>query len=172
MGVVLLVPPPVLAVGAAVAQRRLAGPRPPVTATRSLATAAVALASVAMAGTASREFRRRGTTFQPVHPDQASVLVTTGGNSMSRNPMYVGLTGLLVAHAIGHGSWRALLPAAAFVALIDRVQIEAEESALVEKFGAEYEAYRAPTPRWLGLRSLGLGRPAACTPAAVRRGVR
>ena len=89
------------------------------------------------------------------------MLVTTGSNSMSRNPMYVGLTGLLVAHALGHGSWKALLPAAAFVAVIDRVQIEAEESALVEKFGADYEAYRAATPRWLGPRSLGLGKPPA-----------
>jgi len=72
-----------------------------------------------------------------------------------------GLTGLLVAHAIGHGSWKALLPAAAFVAVTDRVQIEAEESALVEKFGEEYEVYRAATPRWLGLRSLGLRKPSA-----------
>jgi protein-S-isoprenylcysteine O-methyltransferase Ste14 len=89
------------------------------------------------------------------------VLITTGSNSITRNPMYVGLTGLLVAHAIGHGSWKALLPAAAFVAVIDRVQIEAEESALVEKFGPDYEAYRAATPRWVGLRSLNLGKPPA-----------
>jgi len=126
---------------------------------RSAATGAVALASAVMAGTATREFRRRGTTFQPVHPEQASVLVTTGTNAVSRNPMYVGLTGLLVAHAIGHGSWKALIPAAAFLALVDRVQVEAEEAALVEKFGAAYDTYRAATPRWLGPRSVGLGRP-------------
>lgn len=155
----LLIPPPVLAVAAAAAQRRLAGPRPPATVSRSAATAAVALASAFMAGTATREFRRRGTTFQPVHPEQASVLVTTGTNAISRNPMYVGLTGLLVAHAIGHGSWKALLPAVAFVAVVDRVQVEAEEAALVENFGAAYDAYRAATPRWLGPRSVGLRTP-------------
>jgi protein-S-isoprenylcysteine O-methyltransferase Ste14 len=38
--------------------------------------------------------------------------------------------------------------------IIDRLQIEAEESALLEKFGAEYEAYRAASPRWLDRGSL------------------
>jgi protein-S-isoprenylcysteine O-methyltransferase Ste14 len=117
---------------------------------------AVSLASTSIAGAAARQFQRSGTTLEPVHPDRASVLVTTGANSISRNPMYVGLTGMLVANAIRRGSWVALVPVAGFVALIDRQQIEAEESALLEKFGADYQAYRAATPRWLGRRSLGL----------------
>jgi protein-S-isoprenylcysteine O-methyltransferase Ste14 len=73
--------------------------------------------------------------------------------------MYVGLTGLLVANAIWRGSWVALAPAAGFVLLIDRVQIKAEESSLLERFGAEYEAYRAASPRWLDRRSLYSLRP-------------
>jgi len=73
--------------------------------------------------------------------------------------MYVGLTGLLVAHAIWRGSWATLAPVAGFVVLIDRLQIEAEESALLEKFGAEYEAYRAASPRWLDRRSLHFAKP-------------
>jgi protein-S-isoprenylcysteine O-methyltransferase Ste14 len=89
----------------------------------------------------------------PVHPEQASVLVTTGANALSRNPMYVGLTGLLVANAVRLGAKTALLPVAAFTVVIDRLQIAAEESALLAKFGADYEAYRAAVPRWLGARS-------------------
>ena len=89
-----------------------------------------------------------------LQPDQASALVTTGPNSISRNPMYVGMAGLLTAHAIWRGSWVALLPVAGFVVLIDRLQIEAEESALLAKFGTEFESYRAASPRWVGLRSL------------------
>ena len=89
----------------------------------------------------------------PVHPEQASVLVTTGANALSRNPMYVGLTGLLVANAVRLGAKRALIPVAAFTVVIDRLQIAAEESALLTKFGADYEAYRATVPRWLGARS-------------------
>jgi len=75
--------------------------------------------------------------------------------------MYVGLAGLLGAHAVWRGSWAALLPLAAFVVLIDRVQIKAEEAALLEKFGAEYDAYRATSPRWTDRRSLDFTEPPA-----------
>ena len=84
------------------------------------------------------------------------MLVTSGANAISRNPMYVGMAGLLLAHAVWRGSWTALLPLAGFVAFIDRAQIRAEESALLEKFGAAYEAYKATTPRWIDRRSLSL----------------
>ena len=109
---------------------------------------------MSMAGAAGGQFRRRGTTLEPSHPDQASVLVTTGANSISRNPMYLGLTGLLVANAIWRGSWVALAPVAGFIVLIDRFQVRAEEAALLDKFGTEYEAYRAAAPRWLDRRSM------------------
>jgi protein-S-isoprenylcysteine O-methyltransferase Ste14 len=68
--------------------------------------------------------------------------------------MYVGLAGMLVANAVRLGSWKALLPVAAFTLVIDRLQIAAEESALFANFGADYEAYRAAVPRWLGSRSV------------------
>jgi protein-S-isoprenylcysteine O-methyltransferase Ste14 len=116
-------------------------------------TAGVATAaSVALAGAASAQFRRAGTTVDPVHPARASALVTTGPNSLTRNPMYVGLTGLLVSHAIRRGSWAALAPVAVFAFVIDRVQIPPEEAALTAQFGADYEAYRSRVPRWVGLR--------------------
>jgi protein-S-isoprenylcysteine O-methyltransferase Ste14 len=68
--------------------------------------------------------------------------------------MYVGLAGLLVANAVRLGSWNALLPVATFTLVIDRVQIPAEESALLANFGADYEADRATVPRWLGPNSV------------------
>jgi protein-S-isoprenylcysteine O-methyltransferase Ste14 len=81
------------------------------------------------------------------------VLVTSGANAVSRNPMYVGLVGLLVANAVRRASWTALLPVAAFTLVIDRLQIEAEERALHARFGADYEVYRATVPRWLDASS-------------------
>ena len=156
MALMPLVPPPVYALGAGLAQRLVAGRGPTPTPVRAAATTAVSVASVTVAGAASRAFRRHGTTFEPFRPEEASVLVTTGSNAVSRNPMYVGMAGLLVAHAICRRSWVALVPVAAFVAVVDRVQIAAEESALLEKFGPGYDAYRATTPRWLDARSLGL----------------
>ena len=113
-----------------------------------------------MAGTAASRFRSSGTTLEPFQPDRASVLVTSGANAISRNPMYVGMAGLLLAHALWRGSWTALLPVVGFVVFIDRAQIHAEETALLEKFGAAYEAYQAETPRWVDQRSLGFGRRA------------
>ncbi len=64
--------------------------------------------------------------------------------------MYVGLSGLLVSYAIRRGSWTALLPAAAFVVVIDRLQIPSEEAALSAHFESAYEDYRRRVPRWLG----------------------
>ena len=51
----------------------------------------------------------------PLHPDRAGQLVVEGPNGLTRNPMYVGMAGVLVAHAVRRGSWTALLPAALFV---------------------------------------------------------
>ena len=107
-----------------------------------------------MAGAAASRFRQSGTTLEPFQPDRASVLVTSGANAISRNSMYVGMAGLLLAHAVWRGSWTALLPLAGFVAFNDRTQIQAEETALLEKFGAAYEAYKATTPRRIDRRSI------------------
>ena len=147
-------PPPLLAVAAGLAQSALTRGAPPPSAPRAAAATAIATASGTLAAAAAGAFRRQGTTLEPVHPARASVLVTTGANSVTRNPMYVGLTGLLVANALRRGSWKALLPVAAFALVIDRFQIAAEESALRANFGADYEAYRVAVPRWLGRRSL------------------
>jgi protein-S-isoprenylcysteine O-methyltransferase Ste14 len=179
---VIRVPPPVWALAAALAQRALTPGAPTPTARRTGAAITVALASAALAGASADQFRRSGTTVEPFHPDRASVLVTTGANSISRNPMYVGMAGLLAANAIRRGSWAGLLPLAGFVAAIDRLQVKAEESALEARFGADYEAYRATVPRWLDHRSFtspmrptsaapthrGKGYPRARWPAAQR----
>jgi protein-S-isoprenylcysteine O-methyltransferase Ste14 len=151
-------PPPLLALAAGLAQRALTpNPSAPSTARAAVATA-VSGASAGLAASAAWQFRRQGTTVEPFDPSRAAVLVTTGANAVSRNPMYVGMAGLLVAHAVRRGSWTALLPVAAFVLVINRLQIAAEEPALLENFGADYEAYRARVPRWLGRRSLLIGR--------------
>ena len=55
---------------------------------------------VTVAGLAFASFRRAGTTIDPVEIDNASSLVTTGIYAFTRNPMYVGLTTLLVTFAV------------------------------------------------------------------------
>jgi protein-S-isoprenylcysteine O-methyltransferase Ste14 len=153
VGGVIHVPPPLVATAAGFVQRLLTRDADPATRPRAVAAGAIALGAAAMAGGASFRFNRSGTTVDPVHPDRASALVTTGPNAISRNPMYVGVTGVLVANAVRRGSVLALLPAAAFVVYVDRLQIVPEEAALREKFGEEYGAYCATVPRWFDQRS-------------------
>ena len=143
------VPPPAYAMAAAVAQVLLT-PRMSPTRLSGVSGLAVAVGSGGVAIAPDRLFRARGTTDQPFHPEAATVLVTVGPYAFTRNPMYVGLTGMLVGHAIARRSARALLPIMGFVVAVDRLQIAAEEQALSTKFGPEYDAYRARVPRWLG----------------------
>ena len=82
--------------------------------------------------------------------ERAQHLVVDGPNRLTRNPMYLGLTGLLLSHAIARRSPSALIPLAGFVWLIDRHQIPAEEKALEERFGQDYLDYKETVPRWLG----------------------
>ena len=147
-------PPPLLALAAALVQHRLSRGAPAAAGLRRPAAAATAAVSVALAGGAASRFRAQHTTVEPFDPSKASSLVVSGPNSRTRNPMYVGMAGLLVANALRRGSWAGVLPIAAFVAVIDRFQVAAEERALAERFGADYETYRASVPRWLGSRSL------------------
>lgn len=114
---------------------------------------ALAATSAGVAVAAVETFRRHRTTVDPLHPDRANTLVTTGANQVTRNPMYVGMAGLLVSHALLRRSWIALVPAGLFVLIIDRTQVAAEEAALLERFGAEFDAYRTRVPRWLGRAS-------------------
>lgn len=154
------VPPVVLLAGAAAVQLDLTPGRPSTRASR-LAGAAFAACSAAVALASISAFARRGTTIDPVHADRASQLVVSGINARSRNPMYVGMAGVLVAIAVTRRSWLALLPAAGFVAAIDRWQIRAEEAALEARFGDAYRAYRRRVPRWIGRRSIAGGRGSA-----------
>lgn len=146
-----LVPPPVIALGFGLAQRALPSGQPGHPAGRAgkAAAAAVTTGSLALLAGSAREFQRAATTVHPLHPEKASTLVTTGPNRLTRNPMYVGMAGLLAAHALVRGGVWPWLPVAGFVAVIDVAQIRPEERAMRSLFGVEYDAYRRTTRRWL-----------------------
>ena len=145
------IPPPVVALtclAVQVALTRRAGGRRDFPGRRPLAAALLAAATVTST-VAGRHLLARGTTLDPMHPDQASTLSTDGMFARTRNPMYLGLATLLGSAAVATGHLRSLLPVAAFVVWVDRFQIPAEEAALARRFGARYDAYRKRTPRWL-----------------------
>lgn len=149
------VPPVVLFSGAAVVQHVLGGEARPTS--RSVASSIpFAAASVWLIGFSLREFRLHRTTVDPIDVTSVRTLVTEGPNRSTRNPMYVGMLAALVSHAVARRSWSALLPAAAFLWLIDRCQVPAEEAALRAEFGAQFDHYAAQVPRWPDHRSVTL----------------
>lgn len=141
------VPPPVLGIAAALVQRRL--PRVSPSPRRRVAGGAVALVSAIVAGASSHLFQRSGTTVNPLAPEMASALVTDGAFGLTRNPMYVGMAGILLAHAILRGHPSQLLPVVGWVAYIDRFQVRPEERALSAVFGSAYDDYKQHVHRWL-----------------------
>ena len=142
-----VLPPPLIALAAGVTQRRLGSGNRPGAVRKAGAIAATAASGWLLAGSAQR-FRQSGTTFEPFDPSRSTALVTNGPNGVTRNPMYVGMAGLLTAHALYRGGWATALPIAGFVAVIDRVQILPEEAALRERFGQEYDDYCRRVRRW------------------------
>ncbi|MGM7668714.1 hypothetical protein [Microbacterium sp. A93] len=145
-------PPPALMITAGLVQRLLPGDidSGPV---RRRAAQVITAASVGVGLAAGLSFVAHRTTVNPVTPERATALVTTGVNGISRNPMYLSMAGILGAQAIYRASPLAWLPVGIFVIVIDRLQIRPEERALRVLFGEEYEAYCVRVPRWLGAPS-------------------
>ena len=146
------IPPPIVAALMGTAMWWLASLSPMLHVPDSI-RAAVALAISAVGGMvamgAGVRFRRANTTVNPLKPQAASSLVTTGIYRYTRNPMYLGLLFLLVAWAVLLSSPFALLGPVAFVTYISRFQIVPEERVLAALFGAEYAAYQSGVRRWL-----------------------
>lgn len=111
--------------------------------------AIVALLGVIVAMVGSAAFKRAKTTVNPLHPESASSLVTSGIYRHTRNPMYVGMAAVLFGWAIYLAAPLAVLGVAAFVLYITRFQIIPEERALHSKFGAEFAEYQKRVRRWL-----------------------
>jgi protein-S-isoprenylcysteine O-methyltransferase Ste14 len=146
------IPPPVVALVIALAMwgiSRVAPVLPTPAALRLSAAAAILLVGICFSIAGMRAFRNAQTTVNPMRPELASSLVTSGVYRITRNPMYVGLSCDLVAWAVYLSSAWALLGPVAFVLYVGRFQIEPEERTLAKLFGDDYSAYQAKVRRWL-----------------------
>jgi protein-S-isoprenylcysteine O-methyltransferase Ste14 len=94
-------------------------------------------------------FRRARTTIDPVHIEQASRVVNTGIYRLTRNPMYVGLTGLLTMWAVHLAVPLVFAGPVAFAVFVHFFQVLPEERVMERRFGSEYLAYKAKVRRWL-----------------------
>ena len=92
-------------------------------------------------------FGKAGT---PIRPFQESKQLVRGGMyRVTRNPMYLGLSIMLVGVAIVLGSVSPFIPIPLFVCLIHNLFIVQEELMLEEHFGDDYIEYKLSVRRWL-----------------------
>ena len=106
----------------------------------------VAGAFICLAGVLS--FRDASTTVNPLQPETASALVSSGIYRYTRNPMYLGFAIALVAWSILLASPVSALGVLGFVLFMNRFQIRPEERALASLFGTEFEQYCRKVRRW------------------------
>jgi protein-S-isoprenylcysteine O-methyltransferase Ste14 len=109
----------------------------------------VALLGLAIDVAAVVSFLRARTTINPTTPDATRSLVISGIYSVTRNPMYVGLTLLLIAFGLYLSNALALGVVTGFVTYLTRYQIRPEERILREKFGHGYDNYARGVRRWI-----------------------
>ena len=158
-------PPAVLLAAAGLAQSAMTRDRR-VTPSSMAAAAPVLGGSLYVLAGSAGSFLRHRTTVDPVRVERAQHLVVDGPNRLTRNPMYLGLAGVLLSHAIARRSPSAVIPLIGFIWLIDRYQISAEEKALETRFGRAYLDYKEAVPRWLNVPGSSPGdrsrEPRAC----------
>ena len=92
-------------------------------------------------------FHRARTGVVPFTP--ATFLVLGGPYKWTRNPMYLGMAGVLLGAGVFLGSITPFIVIPAFVALINERFIHAEEAMLEEAFGQSYLDYKKKVRRWL-----------------------
>lgn len=86
----------------------------------------------------------------PVKPHELPThLVHEGPFRFSRNPMYLGMTGLLLGIAVVLGSVSSLAGPIVFWCVIDRCLIPMEEKNMEHVFKDEFNRYKQQVRRWL-----------------------
>lgn len=94
-------------------------------------------------------FRKHKTTINPLKPDSASHLVTSGVFRISRNPMYLGMLLILIGITVRFNPIGGGLICLIFWGFITKFQIIPEEVAIQKLFPKEFSVYSNKTRRWL-----------------------
>lgn len=95
------------------------------------------------------QFKKAQTTPNPQALEKVSSMVTSGIYQYTRNPMYLGLTLILLGWALYLSHFLAFVFLPLFVMYMTRFQIQPEERMLTKKFGQAYQHYRSQVRRWI-----------------------
>ncbi len=93
------------------------------------------------------QFKRVEAGVCPLSED--TVLIKYGIYQLSRNPMYLGLTTILLGIALIAGGVAYYIAVIVFFIIVDCAFCEYEESKLAERFGEKYHVYQRRVRRWL-----------------------
>jgi protein-S-isoprenylcysteine O-methyltransferase Ste14 len=102
---------------------------------------------IALALVALRELSSAKTTILPYRPTTS--IVETGAFKYSRNPIYFANTLAYVGLSLMLETVWPLILLPIVLVVMDRGVIAREERYLSQKFGEEYEGYRARVRRWI-----------------------
>lgn len=106
-----------------------------------------AVLGLALSIVADQAFKRHGTTVKPF--EESTALVTSGAYAISRHPMYLGFTLILVGLAIIMGALMPFLAVPLFVVLMELVFIRTEEQMMEARFNQSWRDYKKKVRRWL-----------------------
>ena len=109
----------------------------------------IILAGLVIIFIAARQFKAANTTINPIKPKNASVLVSKGIFSYSRNPMYLGMLLIIIGFSIIHSLMAVLVIMPLWVIYITNFQIIPEEEAMEILFKEDFLNYCKKTRRWI-----------------------
>jgi protein-S-isoprenylcysteine O-methyltransferase Ste14 len=98
---------------------------------------------------AGAAFRKHQTTVNPLKPDSASSLVSSGVFKYSRNPMYLAMVFMLIGVSLNKNILGGVIFTPIFAWYITIFQIIPEEESMAKLFGEEFDNYRSKVRRWL-----------------------
>ena len=107
----------------------------------------IVVAGLALIFSALATFRRTGQDPKPWTPSPE--LIVQGPYRWTRNPMYVGLTCILVGLGLALNNLWFLLLAAVALLVVHFIAVLPEEKYLNEKFGSSYKEYRTKVRRYI-----------------------
>lgn len=107
----------------------------------------IALLGIVSGVWAGTLFRKKKTPIKPF--TKSSALIIEGPYAITRNPMYVGFTFVLLGEAIYLGSLSAFLSPLAMYYILSTYFIPFEEKMLEETFQEKYKEYQKRVRRWL-----------------------
>ena len=94
-------------------------------------------------------FKKQKTTVNPISIEKASSLVINGIFKYSRNPMYLGMSFILVGLTFKFNLIGGLLFTSIFMSFITIFQIKPEEVAMEKLFEQQWKDYIKNVRRWL-----------------------